>query len=99
MPFATALTRLEEPRIEAIGQTEIAFLDCVGYDDEYTGLAMEPAEGERLAGVLGPKNKVLFMAITASLSSVRPSPRPMTASITSSVPARCNYMRCGRAAS
>ena len=62
MPFATALTRLEEPRIEAIGQTEIAFLDCVGYDDEYTGLAMEPAEGERLAGVLGPKNKVLFMA-------------------------------------
>jgi len=46
MPFATALTRLEEPRIEAIGQTEIAFLDCVAYDDEYTGLAMEPAEGE-----------------------------------------------------
>ncbi|HMD64496.1 MAG TPA: aldolase [Stellaceae bacterium] len=62
MPFASALTRLEEPRIEAIGQTEIAFLDCVAYDDEYTGLALDPAEGERLAAVLGPKNKVLFMA-------------------------------------
>jgi ribulose-5-phosphate 4-epimerase/fuculose-1-phosphate aldolase len=62
MPFASALTRLEEPRIDAIGQTEIAFLDCIAYDNEYTGLALEPAEGERLAAVLGPKNKVLFMA-------------------------------------
>jgi ribulose-5-phosphate 4-epimerase/fuculose-1-phosphate aldolase len=62
MPFASALTRLEEPRIEAIGQTEIAFLDCVAYDQQYTGLAFDPGEGERLAGVLGPKNKVLFMA-------------------------------------
>jgi ribulose-5-phosphate 4-epimerase/fuculose-1-phosphate aldolase len=62
MPFASALTRLEDPRIEAIGQTEIAFLDCTGYDDEFTGLALDPAEGERLAGRLGPTNKVLFMA-------------------------------------
>jgi len=62
MPFASALTRLDEPRIEAIGQTEIDFLDCVAYDDEYSGLALDAAEGERLAAVLGPKNKVLFMA-------------------------------------
>jgi ribulose-5-phosphate 4-epimerase/fuculose-1-phosphate aldolase len=61
-PFASALTRLEEPHIEAIGQTEIGFLDCTAYDDEYTGLALDPAEGERLAAALGPKNKVLFMA-------------------------------------
>ena len=62
MPFASALTRLEEPRLEAIGQTEIAFLDCVAYDEDYSGLAFDPAEGERLAEVLGPANKVLFMA-------------------------------------
>jgi ribulose-5-phosphate 4-epimerase/fuculose-1-phosphate aldolase len=62
MPFASALTRLDDPRIEAIGQTEIGFLDCVAYDDEYTGIAFDPTEGERLAAVLGPKNKVLFMA-------------------------------------
>jgi ribulose-5-phosphate 4-epimerase/fuculose-1-phosphate aldolase len=62
MPFASALTRLEDPHFEAIGQTEIGFLDCTAYDDEYTGLALDPAEGERLAAVLGPKNKVLFMA-------------------------------------
>jgi ribulose-5-phosphate 4-epimerase/fuculose-1-phosphate aldolase len=62
MPFASALVRLEDPRLEAIGQTEIAFLGCVAYDDEYTGLALDPAEGERLAGRLGPADKVLFMA-------------------------------------
>jgi ribulose-5-phosphate 4-epimerase/fuculose-1-phosphate aldolase len=62
MPFASALTRLEDQRLEAIGQTEIAFLDCVAYDEEYSGLAFDPAEGERLAGLLGPRHKVLFMA-------------------------------------
>jgi ribulose-5-phosphate 4-epimerase/fuculose-1-phosphate aldolase len=61
MPFASALTRLEEPQIQAIGQTEIGFLDEIAYDKEYTGLAFDPAEGERLAGVLGDKS-ILFMA-------------------------------------
>ena len=46
MPFTSALTRLEDPRIEAIGQTEIGFLDCVAYDDRYTGLAPDAAEGK-----------------------------------------------------
>ena len=34
----------------------------MSYDAEYTGLAFDPAEGERLAAMLGPKNKMLFMA-------------------------------------
>jgi ribulose-5-phosphate 4-epimerase/fuculose-1-phosphate aldolase len=62
MPFASALARLEEPRLAALGQTEIGFLDTIAYDDEYTGLAMDPAEGERLARVLGPDRAVLVMA-------------------------------------
>jgi len=62
MPFASALTRLEDPRVAAIGQTEMGFLDCIAYDDTYTGLAFDPTEGERLAGVLGNESKVLFMA-------------------------------------
>lgn len=61
MPYASALARLEEPDILPIGQTEIGFLDEVAYDREYTGLAYDPAEGERLAGVLGDKS-ILFMA-------------------------------------
>ena len=61
MPFAGALTRLEEPELLPIGQTEILMRDKIAYDREYTGLAFDPEEGERLARVLGDK-KVLFMA-------------------------------------
>lgn len=62
MPFASALTRLEDPRLLPIGQTELGLIDDIAYDETYTGLAYDPAEGERLAGVLGPKKKILFMA-------------------------------------
>lgn len=62
MPFASALARLEEPRLLALGQTEIGFLDTIAYDQEYTGLALDPAEGERLARVLGADRSVLVMA-------------------------------------
>ena len=62
MPFASALARLEEPRLAALGQTEIGFLDTIAYDDEYTGLAMDPTEGERLARIMGPERSVLVMA-------------------------------------
>jgi len=61
MPFASALTRLEDPRIKEIGQTEVGMMGQIAYDDEYTGPAMDPAEGARLAKVIGDKT-VLFMA-------------------------------------
>jgi ribulose-5-phosphate 4-epimerase/fuculose-1-phosphate aldolase len=61
MPYASALTRLEDPRIKEIGQTEVGLIGAIAYDDTYTGPAFEPAEGERLAKVIGDKT-VLFMA-------------------------------------
>ena len=61
MPFASALTRLEDPRIKDIGQTEVGLLGEIAYDDTYTGPAFDPEEGRRLAEVLGNKG-VLFMA-------------------------------------
>jgi len=61
-PYASALARLEEQELLPIGQTEIGFLDKIAYDDTYTGPALDPAEGERLAGILGPDKKILFMA-------------------------------------
>ena len=61
MPFASALTRLEEPELLPIGQTETFMREHIAYDDDYTGAAFDPSEGERLARVLGDK-KVLFMA-------------------------------------
>jgi ribulose-5-phosphate 4-epimerase/fuculose-1-phosphate aldolase len=55
------LTRLEDPRIKEIGQTEVGMMGKIAYDDNYTGPAFEPEEGERLARVIGDKT-VLFMA-------------------------------------
>jgi ribulose-5-phosphate 4-epimerase/fuculose-1-phosphate aldolase len=61
MPYASALTRLEDPRIKEIGQTEVGMINEIAYDDQYTGPAVEPEEGERLAKVIGGRT-VLFMA-------------------------------------
>jgi ribulose-5-phosphate 4-epimerase/fuculose-1-phosphate aldolase len=61
MPYASALTRLEDPRIKEIAQTEVGLIGAIAYDDQYTGPALNPHEGERLAKVSGDKT-VLFMA-------------------------------------
>ncbi|MDP6953053.1 MAG: class II aldolase/adducin family protein, partial [Alphaproteobacteria bacterium] len=61
MPYASALARLEDPQILPIGQTEIGVMIETTYDMTYTGPAFDPAEGERLAGVLGDA-KILIMA-------------------------------------
>jgi ribulose-5-phosphate 4-epimerase/fuculose-1-phosphate aldolase len=61
MPYASALARLEDPQILPIGQTELGTSMITAYDDIYTGPAFDPAEGERLASVIGDKT-VLMMA-------------------------------------
>jgi len=61
MPYASALTRLEDPRIKEIGQTEVGLSGQIAYDDVYTGPAIDPEEGARLARVIGDKS-ILFMA-------------------------------------
>ena len=68
----------------------------IAYDDEYTGPALDPAEGARLAGVIGTRTCCSW-PITASPPSARPSLKPMTGSITSSAPRRCRSTRCGPA--
>jgi ribulose-5-phosphate 4-epimerase/fuculose-1-phosphate aldolase len=61
MPYATALTSVEGARLEPINQNALRFTKEIAYDDEYGGLALDGAEGERLAAVLGDK-RILFMA-------------------------------------
>ena len=61
MPFASALARLEDQSILPIGQTELGTMMNTAYDETYTGPAFDPAEGARLAGVIGDKT-VLMMA-------------------------------------
>jgi ribulose-5-phosphate 4-epimerase/fuculose-1-phosphate aldolase len=62
MPFATALTMLEEPRLEMASQTSLMFAGRIAYDRDYHGLAVDDAEGQRLAGLLGRDQCVLFLA-------------------------------------
>jgi len=61
MPHATALTMLAHGRLDWISQTSARFYDRVAYDDEYNGLVLDEAEGDRIAATLGDKN-VLFLA-------------------------------------
>ncbi len=61
MPFTSALTRLEDPRIKEIGQTEVGMMGKIAYDDAYDGPACDPSEGDRLVRILGDKT-ILFMA-------------------------------------
>lgn len=60
MPYASALTRLKDPKLKPIGQTEAIMMRMTGYDMDYTGPAFDPEEGERLAEIIGD-HKVLFM--------------------------------------
>src|SRR5919198_5591529 len=61
MPYATALTLLENGRLEMVEQNALRFHDDIAYDDTYNGLVVDNAEGDRLARVLGNK-RVMFLA-------------------------------------
>lgn len=61
MPYATALTLLENGRLEMVEQNALRFHDDIAYDDAYNGLVVDPEEGDRLARALGAK-RVLFLA-------------------------------------
>lgn len=61
MPYATAITLIDGGRLEWCNQNTLRFWNRVGYDDHYNGLALDAAEGERIASQLKGKD-VLFMA-------------------------------------
>src|SRR5438067_11275534 len=61
MPHATALTLLEDGRLEMVEQNALRFHDDIAYDDVYNGLVVDNAEGDRLARALG-KKRVMFLA-------------------------------------
>jgi len=61
MPYATALTLTEPGRLEMVEQNALRFVDDIAYDDEYNGLVVDNAEGDRLARALGAK-RVMFLA-------------------------------------
>lgn len=61
MPFATTLTVIHGGRLEWASQNAVKFHGRIAYDDEYNGLALDEAEGERLRTKLGDAD-VAFLA-------------------------------------
>jgi len=61
VPHATALTLLQNGRIEWIAQAAVRFYGHVAYYDDYNGLVLDGAEGDRICAALGDK-RVLFLA-------------------------------------
>ena len=64
MPFASALTRLEDPTIKPIGQTEVGLMSRICYDTDYNGPAFDESEGDRIVGLMqqNPGKTIVFMA-------------------------------------
>lgn len=60
-PYATALSCLENGRLEMCEQNALKFADDIAYDDDYGGLALDDNEGRRIATKLGNKH-TMFMA-------------------------------------
>ena len=60
MPNATSLTMLDGPPLLFAGQSSLKFYGRVAVDDEYGGLALDEAEGDRIAATIGDAD-ILFM--------------------------------------
>lgn len=61
MPYATALTVMHGGRLEWASQSALKFYNRVAYDNDYQGLALDDAEGERMCSAMGSAD-VLFLA-------------------------------------
>jgi ribulose-5-phosphate 4-epimerase/fuculose-1-phosphate aldolase len=60
MPYATALTVRAQGRLLMCEQNALMFHGRLAYDDEYNGLALDAAEGDRLAARLGNASSLLL---------------------------------------
>jgi ribulose-5-phosphate 4-epimerase/fuculose-1-phosphate aldolase len=61
MPYATSLTVIHGGRLEWASQNSLKFYGRVAYDDNYNGLALDEAEGDRMCAQLAGAD-VLFLA-------------------------------------
>jgi len=60
MPYATALTSIEDGKIEMCTQNAFRYWDRIAYDDKYGGVALSNDEGERMCRAMGEK-PILFL--------------------------------------
>jgi ribulose-5-phosphate 4-epimerase/fuculose-1-phosphate aldolase len=70
-PYATALTMVDDGRLEWALQTSCRFYGRVAYDTDYDGIALSESVGERMAAMLGEAD-LMFMGnhgvITAAMT-------------------------------
>jgi ribulose-5-phosphate 4-epimerase/fuculose-1-phosphate aldolase len=62
MPYATALACLHDFEFLMLDQNACRFYQRIAYDRDYSGMALEVSEGQRVAKVLGDSKNVLFLA-------------------------------------
>ena len=62
MPNATALACLKDFEFMMLDQNACRFFNRIAYDREYSGMALDAGEGERVAKVLGKSRNVLFLS-------------------------------------
>jgi len=60
MPYATALTSIQDGRIEMCTQNALRYWDRIAYDENYAGVALSNDEGERMCRAMGDK-EILFL--------------------------------------
>lgn len=61
MPHATALTCLTDFEFLMLDQNACRFFGRIAYDRHYAGMALDDAEGERVAKLLGDEHDILFL--------------------------------------
>ncbi|MBT3262755.1 MAG: aldolase [Acidiferrobacteraceae bacterium] len=61
MPYTTALTLLDDTRLEMVEQNALLFDGRIAYDNAYSGLALDCDEGDRIAAAMG-EHSILMMA-------------------------------------
>ena len=97
MPYASALTRLEDPRIKEIGQTEVGMIGEIAYDDELHRPRLRPRRGRAARRHPRRQERAVHGQPRHHHGRLHPSPRPTTGSTTSSARPRCRSTPCGRA--
>ena len=60
MPYTTALSMVEGEPLAWAGQTALKFYGRTAVDDAYNGLALDAAEGDRIAATLGDADVVFL---------------------------------------
>ena len=61
MPYTTSLACLADFEFLMLDQSACRFHDRIAYDRDYPGMALDDAEGARVANLLGDGKSVLFL--------------------------------------